>query len=354
MNLIDETLKNIRPPDKESMKQAALRQAQLTKPRGSLGMLEDLSIQIAGIMRRPLPEINHKVILTMAADHGVAGEGVSLYPQEVTRQMVLNFLNGGAAINVLGSLVGARLTVVDMGVRGGLDPHEGLVCKMVDFGTASMLQGPAMTRAQAVDSITGGIEVVRSELEKGMDIVGVGEMGIGNSTAASAIISAVTGEPPSSVTGRGTGIGDDRLKLKIDVISRALELNRPDKDDALDVLSRVGGFEIGGMAGAMLAAAAAGVPVVIDGLISGSAALIAEGLSPHIKDYLIASHLSAEPGHAVCLKHLGLKPLVDLNLRLGEGTGAALGIFLCEAAVKTLAQMATFEEAEVSDMKGGG
>jgi len=258
MNLIDETIKNIRPPDKESMKQAALRQAQLTKPRGSLGMLEDLSIQIAGIMRRPLPEINHKVILTMAADHGVAGEGVSLYPREVTRQMVLNFLNGGAAINVLGRLVGARLTVVDMGVQGGLDPHEGLVCKMVDFGTASMLQGPAMTRAQAMDSITGGIEVVRSELEKGMDIVGVGEMGIGNSTAASAIISAVTGKPPSSVTGRGTGIGDDRLKLKIDVISRALEINHPDKGDALDVLSRVGGFEIGGMAGAMLAAAAAG------------------------------------------------------------------------------------------------
>ena len=351
--MIEETIKNIRPPDKESMKQAALRQAQLTKPRGSLGVLEDLSIQIEGIMCRPLPEINHKVILTMAADHGVVAEGVSLYPQDVTRQMVLNFLNGGAAINVLGRLVGARLTVVDMGVKGGLDPHEGLVCKMVDFGTASMLRGPAMTRAQAMDSITGGIEVVRSELEKGMDIIGVGEMGIGNTTAASAIISAITGKTPQMVTGRGTGLDDEHLKLKIEIIRQALDLNKPDKNDALDVLSKVGGFEIGGMAGAMLAAAAAGVPVIIDGLISGSAALIATGLCPRLKPYLIASHLSAEPGHAACLKHLGLRPLLDLNLRLGEGTGAALGIFLCEAAVKTLAQMATFEEAEVSDMEGG-
>ena len=353
MKLIEETINKIRPLDKASMQEAALRQDSLTKPRGSLGMLESLSIQIAGIKRDPLPTLKNKAIITMAADHGVAEEGVSLYPQEVTRQMVLNFLSGGAAINVLGRLAGARVTVVDMGVKGGFPAMDGLVCKMVDFGTASMLKGPAMTRSQAVDSLRGGIEVVQTEIARGLDILGVGEMGIGNTTAASAIVSIVTGEPPQNVTGRGTGINDEQLKQKIVVISRALELNRPDKNDALDILAKVGGFEIGGMAGAMLAAAADGIPVVIDGLISGSAALIAEGLCPQVRDYLIASHLSVERGHAVCLQKLGLRPLVDLNLRLGEGSGAALGIFLCEAAVSALTQMATFLQAGVSDIEKG-
>ena len=353
MKLIEETINKIRPLDKASMQEAALRQDSLTKPRGSLGILESLSIQIAGIRRDPLPALKNKAIITMAADHGVAEEGVSLYPQEVTRQMVLNFLSGGAAINVLGRLAGARVTVVDMGVKGGFPAMDGLVCKMVDFGTASMLKGPAMTRCQAVDSIWGGIEAVQTEIARGLDILGVGEMGIGNTTAASAIVSVITGEPPQNVTGRGTGINDEQLNQKIAVISRALELNRPDKNDALDILAKVGGFEIGGMAGAMLAAAAAGIPVVIDGLISGSAALIAEGLCPQVRDYLIASHLSVERGHAVCLQKLGLRPLVDLNLRLGEGSGAALGIFLCEAAVSTLTQMATFSQAGVSDIEKG-
>lgn len=351
MKLIEETINKIQPLDKVSMQEAAFRQDRLTKPRGSLGILESLSIQIAGIRRDPLPSLKNKVIVTMAADHGVVEEGVSLYPQEVTRQMVLNFLSGGAAINILGRLAGARVIVVDMGVKGGFPVMEGLVCKMVDFGTASMLKGAAMTRSQAVDSIRGGIEAVQAEIAKGLDILGVGEMGIGNTTAASAIISTVTGEPPQNVTGRGTGIGDEQLKQKIHIISRALELNRPDKNDALDILAKVGGFEIGGMAGGMLAAAAAGVPIVIDGLISGSAALIAEGLCPQVRDYLIASHLSVERGHAVCLDRLGLRPLVDLNLRLGEGSGAALGIFICEAAVSTLTQMATFSEAGVSDIQ---
>jgi nicotinate-nucleotide--dimethylbenzimidazole phosphoribosyltransferase len=350
MKLLEETIKSIRPLDAEAMDKASGRQEQLTKPRGSLGILENLSIQIAGIKRDPLPQINHKVVITMAADHGVVEEGVSLYPQEVTRQMVLNFLSGGAAINVLGRLTGARVIVVDMGVKGGFPAMDGLVCKMVDFGTANMCKGPAMTRAQAIDSLQGGIEAVQAETGKGMDILGVGEMGIGNTTAASAIISAVTGRPPENVTGRGTGISDEQLRLKTGIIKQALAVNKPDKNDALDILAKVGGFEIGGMAGAMLAAAAAGVPVVIDGLISGSAALIATGLCPQVKDYLIASHLSVEQGHAVCHDHLGLRPLVDLNLRLGEGTGSAFGIFICEAAVKTLTQMATFSEAGVSDI----
>jgi nicotinate-nucleotide--dimethylbenzimidazole phosphoribosyltransferase len=350
MTLLQDTIVRIRPLDAAAMEKAAVRQGQLTKPRGSLGVLENLSIQIAGIRRNPLPEIGHKVVITMAADHGVVEEGVSLYPQEVTRQMVLNFLSGGAAINVLGRLTGARVIVVDMGVKGGFPAMDGLVCKMVDFGTANMCRGPAMTRAQAVDSLQGGIEAVQAESSKGLDILGVGEMGIGNTTAASAIISTVTGRPPEDVTGRGTGIGDDQLKLKTRIIAQALAVNKPDKNDAIDILSKVGGFEIGGMAGAMLAAAAAGVPVVIDGLISGSAALIATGICPQVKDYLLASHLSVEQGHVICLDHLGLRPLVDLNLRLGEGTGAAFGIFICEAAVKTLTQMATFSEAGVSDI----
>jgi nicotinate-nucleotide--dimethylbenzimidazole phosphoribosyltransferase len=350
MSLLEETINRIRPLDVAAMDKAAARQEQLTKPRGSLGMLESLSIQIAGARRNALPEIAHKAVITMAADHGVVDEGVSLYPQEVTRQMVLNFLSGGAAINVLGRLTGARVIVVDMGVKGGFPPTDGLICKMVGFGTANMCLGPAMTRAQAFDSLQGGIEVVQAEIGNGLDILGVGEMGIGNTTSASAIISAVTGQSPETVTGRGTGIGDEQLQKKIEVIERALSVNKPDKNDALDILTKVGGFEIGGMAGAMLAAAAAGIPVVADGLISTSAALIAAGLCPQARDYLIASHLSVERGHAICLDHLGLRPLVDLNLRLGEGTGAAFGIFICEAAVKTLTQMATFSQAGVTDI----
>lgn len=351
MKMLQETINNIHPLDEASMKKAAVRQQQLTKPRGSLGVLENLSIQIAGIKRDPMPEITDKLIVTLAADHGVMEEGVSLYPQEVTRQMVLNLVNGGAAINVLGKLAGARVMVVDMGVKGGFTAMNGLVCKMVDFGTANMCRGPAMTRSQAVDSLRGGIEVIQAESGKGLDILGVGEMGIGNTTSASAIIAAITGEAPEKVTGRGTGIGDDQLKQKIDVVRKALEINKPDKSDAIDVLSKVGGFEIGGMAGAMLAAASKGIPVVIDGLISASAALIAAGLCPQVRSYMIASHLSVERGHGVCLEHLGLRPLVDLNLRLGEGTGAAFGVFICEAAVRTLTQMATFSDAGITDIQ---
>lgn len=349
--MLEETLKNIRQPDVAAMKMASERQNQLTKPRGSLGVLESLSIQIAGIQRKPLPVIKNRLIITMAADHGVASERVSLYPQEVTRQMVLNFLNGGAAINILGRLVDARLLVVDMGVNGGFPPTDGLICKMIDFGTANIFNGPAMTRTQAIDCLESGIDVLNSEVEKGVDIVAVGEMGIGNTTSAGAIISAITGRSPKYVTGKGTGIGDEQLHHKIGVIQHALMINKPDKSDAIDVLAKVGGFEIGGMAGVMLAAAANSIPVVIDGYISGAAALIAYTLNPQVRDYLIASHLSAERGHRVCLDYIGLEPLIDLNLRLGEGTGAALGIFICQAAVDLLTQMTTFTQAGVTDIE---
>jgi nicotinate-nucleotide--dimethylbenzimidazole phosphoribosyltransferase len=350
MTRLENIINAIMPLDAAAMEKARHRQDQLTKPRGSLGTLEKLSIQIAGIRREPIPQLKNKAIITMAADHGVASRGVSLYPQEVTTQMVLNFLQGGAAINVLSRSIGARVIVVDMGVAGQLPVSDGLICKMIDRGTRDMCSGPAMTRKQAIDSIEAGIDIVENEVKRGLDIVGTGEMGIGNTTAASAIISVIAGQPVAEVTGRGTGIGDGQLEHKIKMIELALSINKPDLKDAIDVLTKVGGFEIGGLAGAILAAAANHIPVVVDGFISGSAAIIAAGICPAAKDYMIAAHLSVERGHAVCLKYLGLDPLLDLDMRLGEGTGAALGIFLADAAVNLLAQMATFPEAGVSDI----
>jgi nicotinate-nucleotide--dimethylbenzimidazole phosphoribosyltransferase len=332
------------------MAAARQRQDNLTKPRGSLGRLEELSIQIAGIAGQVSPSLEHKAIFTMAADHGVVAEGVTLYPQEVTRQMVFNFLGGGAAINVLAKHIGARVIVVDIGVAGGFEPLPGLVCKMIDFGTKNMAQGPAMTRQQALYTLQAGIELIENEKSNGLDIVGAGDMGLGNTTASSAIFAAVSGYPPSQTTGHGTGIDDEQLANKVKVIERALAANNPNSKDAIDVLSKVGGFEIGGLAGVMLAGAAHKIPVVIDGFVSGAAALIATTICPQARDYLIASHVSAESGHPLMLDFLGLKPLLNLSMRLGEGTGAALGISLAEAAAKLLSHMATFGEAGVSDI----
>jgi len=348
---LDTILKEIKPLDSSAMAAAQSRQNSLTKPHGSLGRLEELSIQLAGIKGTASPKLEHKSIIIMAADHGVTAEMVSLYPQEVTRQMVLNFLKGGAAINVMAGQIGARVIVVDMGVKGGFQPLPGLLCKMIDFGTQNMTQGPAMTRQQAVDAIEAGIQAVEAEMAKRVDIIGTGDMGIGNTTASSAIFAVMSGKQPKKITGRGTGIGDKQLTHKIKIIERALSINKPNPKDPLDVLSRVGGFEIGGLVGVILAGAAYRIPVVIDGFISGAAALIASSLSPQAKDYLIAAHLSAEAGHELLLLFLGLKPLVNLNMRLGEGTGAIIGIFLADAAARTLSQMATFAQAGVSEAK---
>jgi nicotinate-nucleotide--dimethylbenzimidazole phosphoribosyltransferase len=350
-NSLPQVLKQIKPLDKKAMEAAKARQNELTKPKGSLGRLEELSIKVAGIKGKIVHGFERKAIVTMAADHGVVEEGVTLYPQEVTRQMVFNFLNGGAGINVLARLVDARVVVVDMGVVGGFEPHPNLVCKMMDFGTRNMTKGPAMTKQQAVDAIESGIAVVEAEIAKELDIVGTGDMGIGNTTASSAIAAAITGEPAEKVTGRGEGLDDKQLAHKVKVVQKALDINKPDSQDPLDVLSKVGGFEIGGLAGVMLGATAHRIPVVIDGFISGAAALIATGLAPELKDYLIAAHLSAESGHKVILQRLGLTPLLSLEMRLGEGTGAALGIVIVEAAVKTLAEMATFVEAGISEAR---
>ena len=346
--LLTNTIEMIKPLDEGAMAEARARQDRLTKPQGSLGRLEELSIQLAGIQGKPIPQIRHKAIITMAGDHGVVAEGVSAFPQEVTAQMVYNFLGGGAGINVITRQVGARIIVVDMGVVTELEPDPQLLSRKIAPGTQNMSQGPAMTREQAAKAIETGIEIVTTEVAKGLDIVGTGDMGIGNTTASSAVCAVMTGKPVAEVTGRGTGIADKQLTHKVKVISRALAVNRPDPKQPLDVLAKVGGFEIGGLVGVMLAAAAHRVPVVIDGFISGAAALIATALSPELKDFLIAAHVSAEAGHRLLLKYLGLKPLLDLGMRLGEGTGAALGIFLAEAAARILAEMSTFAEARVS------
>ena len=331
------------------MEEARKRQDELTKPAGSLGRLEEVSIKIAGIQGKGKPQIKHKAMIVMAGDHGVVDEKVGNWPREVTAQMVENFLHGGAGINVLSKQVGARVVFVDMGVASDLKPDKQLVVKKVDYGTKNMCLGPAMTTEQAVKSLEAGIEIVNAEVKNGLDIVGTGDMGIGNTTASSAIFAALSGKTAAEVAGRGTGITDEQLKHKIDVIKRALDKNKPNPVKPLDVLAKVGGFEIGGLAGVMLGAAAAHIPVVIDGFISGAAALIATALSLQVKDYIIASHMSAEAGHAAMLSYLGLKPLLQLDLRLGEGTGAAIGIFIAEAGVRTLGEMATFAEAAVDE-----
>jgi nicotinate-nucleotide--dimethylbenzimidazole phosphoribosyltransferase len=335
--------------DEAAMAAARARQNMLTKPAGSLGRLEELSIQLAGILGREIPVIKDKVIITMAGDHGVVAEGVSAFPQEVTPQMVLNFLHGGAAINVLARHVGARITIVDMGVAADMEPHPSLVIKKIAHGTANMTVGPAMTREQAGQAVLAGVEVVEAEIARGLDIVGTGDMGIGNTTPSAAIAAALTGIEPAKLAGRGTGVDDEGLKRKVDAIERALAINNPDPEDGLDVLAKVGGFEIGGLAGVILGAAANHKPVMVDGFISTAAAMIAVTIAPAVRPYLISAHRSQEYGHSQMVAWLGLKPLVDLDFRLGEGTGAALGISFAEAACKILAEMATFSEAGVSD-----
>ncbi len=347
--MLDKIIARIQEPDQKAAQAARARQDTLTKPQGSLGRLEELSIQLAGIYRQPIPSIKDKVIVTMAGDHGVVAEGVSAFPQEVTPQMVYNFLNGGAAINVLARHVGARIVVVDMGVASDFEPHPSLVIKKVAKGTANMAQGPAMTRAQAEQAILAGVEVVEAEIQRGLDIVGTGDMGIGNTTPSAAIAAALTGEPPAKIAGRGTGVDDEGLKRKVSAIERALAVNQPNPKDGLDVLAKVGGFEIGGLAGVILGAAANGKPVMVDGFISTAAAMIAVAVAPAARPYLISAHRSKEVGHGIMLDWLGLKPLFDLDMRLGEGTGAALGMSVAEAACKILAEMATFGEAGVSE-----
>lgn len=335
--------------DEASMALAHERQSRLTKPAGSLGILEELSVQVAGIVGDPRPSVTRKAVIVMAGDHGVARQGVSAYPPEVTPQMVMNFLTGGAAINALARQAGARVTIVDMGVAADLPPHPGLIDRKVAKGTADFTRGPAMTADQAEQALRAGIEVVAAEHHAGLDLVGTGDMGIGNTTPSAAIIAALSGLPVNQVTGRGTGVDDKGLSHKVAAIETALRVNRPNPKDAFDVLCKVGGFEIAGLAGVIIGAASKRVPVVIDGFISGAAAVIAAGLAPEVKPFLIASHRSVEKGHKAMLDLLGLRPLLDLHMQLGEGTGAAIAFNVVEAAVRALDEMATFDEAGVSE-----
>jgi nicotinate-nucleotide--dimethylbenzimidazole phosphoribosyltransferase len=346
---LQQIIKQIGLLDPKAMAAAQARQNTLTKPPGSLGRLEDLAIQVAGITGETLPTIKDKVVVVMAGDHGVVAEGVSAYPSEVTPQMVLNMLRGRAAINVLAKHYGVRVVLVDMGVAAELEPHEKLIDKKVRLGTSNMAKGPAMSREEAEIAVLNGASVVGVEIEKGLDVLATGDMGIGNTTPSAAIAAVLTGKSVPEIVGRGTGVDDEGLKRKISVIETAIELNQPDAKDGLDVLAKVGGFEIGGLAGAILATAAHHRPVVIDGFISTAAAMIAVSLCPRVRDYLIAGHCSEEQGHRLMLQWLGKDPLVDLNFRLGEGTGAVTAISLLEASCKILAEMATFSEAGVSD-----
>lgn len=340
-------IEKIEPVDQDLMEEAQKRLDFLTKPQGSLGRLEELAKKLVGITREKDPKVDKKVVIVMAGDHGIVAEGVSAFPQEVTPQMVYNFIRGGAAINVLAKHVGAEVVVVDMGIATDLEDDSGVISKKIGYGTKNFAKGPAMTREEAVQAIEAGIEVVESI--ENLNILATGEMGIGNTTPSSAIIATFSDCSVEEVTGRGTGVDDEGLKKKVAAIEKGLALNKPDPEDALDVLSKVGGFEIAGLAGCVLAAAANKIPVVIDGFISTAGALIATELAPTAKEYIIASHMSEEIGHRLMLERMGLTPLLDLGFRLGEGTGAALAMGLVEAGAKILKEMATFADAGVSE-----
>ena len=336
--------------DAGAMDLARARQARLTKPAGSLGRLEELSIRLAGMTGRLDPPLRDAVVFTLAADHGVAAEGVSAYPREVTAQMVLNFLRGGAAINVLAREVGARVVVADVGVDADLPSDPGLRAIKVRRGTANIARGPAMTVDEASQAIEAGRDLVRAELQAGLDVALTGDMGIANTTSSAALICAFTGLSPAVVIGRGTGVDDEGLMRKRDAVGRALAINAGAiAAGPLEALAAVGGLEIAGLVGVVLEAARERKPVIIDGFISGAAALAATALDPAVAGYLIASHRSQELGHGAVLERLGLAPLLDLDLRLGEGTGAALALPLVRASVRLLNEMATFGEAGVSE-----
>lgn len=352
MSLLDRTLEKIFPQDSGSRNAAKDRLDNLALPHWALGDLMDLAIDIAGMTRTIKPVVTRKAIITMAADHGVVAENVSKYPQEVTPQMVYNFVRGGAGINALAGQAGAQIFVVDMGVAADLRElaEAGkIINKKVGLGTGNIAVGPAMSKAMAKRAIESGIEIA-DDLAERFDLFGTGDMGIGNTTPSTAIAAVCTGKSVEELTGRGTGLDDTQLEHKISVIKRALEVNKPDAKDGIDILAKVGGFEIGGIAGLILGCAANKKPILVDGFISTAAALIACRIEPFVKDYLIFSHRSVEPGHKAMQEALGCKkPLLDLNFRLGEGTGAAVAMNLVEGAVAILTQVATFAEASVAE-----
>ena len=350
MGLLEETMEGIAPVESSLVDKARERLDSLTKPRGSLGRLEEAASRMVAITGRLRPVIWEKTIFTFAADHGVAEEGVSAYPQEVTEQMVLNFLRGGAGINVLARHAGARVVVVDIGVKCDFGSPEGLVRRKVVRGSANMRKGPAMSPEETRRCVETGVEIAREYARSGA-IFGTGDMGIANTTPSSAMAALFTGRPVEEVTGRGTGVSDEVLARKIEVIKDAIDTNNPDPRDPMDVLSKVGGPEIAGICGLVLGAAARRIPVVVDGFISTAGALAAFEMRPEVRDYLFFAHRSVERGHAAMLERMRARPLLDLEMRLGEGTGAALAMTIIEAGLKIYNEMATFEEAGVSEEK---
>jgi nicotinate-nucleotide--dimethylbenzimidazole phosphoribosyltransferase len=350
MSLLDETLAAIRPLDANAAAAARARQDGLTKPRGSLGALEDVSVQLAGLAGRcPPPLPDPATVAVFAGDHGVHAQGVTPWPQEVTAQMVANFVAGGAVINALAAQSGAEVVVVDVGVAADVDPVPGLLVRKIARGTRDMTREPAMTRAETRAAIEAGIGVAGDLVAGGTRCLITGDMGIANTTPAAALIAAFTGAAPADVTGRGTGVDDTTLTRKVGVVARALARHHPDPADPLGVLAGVGGFEHAALAGYVLGAAAARVPVVLDGVIACAAALAARALAPDSIAAMIAGHRSVEPGASVALDALGLAPLVDLRMRLGEGSGAMLALPIVQGAVRVLRDVATFDAAGVTE-----
>jgi nicotinate-nucleotide--dimethylbenzimidazole phosphoribosyltransferase len=347
-SVFNQTIAGIGGLDEAAVREAKRRLDRLTKPPGSLGRLEEIAARVAGMTGTLQPDLAKKAVVVMAGDHGVCAEGVSAFPAEVTPQMVLNFLNGGAAVNVLARHAGADVVCVDVGVNADLSHPDLIDCK-VRKGTGNIAVGPAMSREEAVRAIEAGILVVDRLARQGYGLLATGEMGIGNTTPSSAIFVALTGADIEAAVGRGTGIGDEALARKRDVVRRAIEANRPDRDDPLDVLAKVGGLEIAGLVGVILGAAVSRIPVVVDGFISSVAALAASRLAPLSAHYMLPSHLSQERGHRLLTEHLGLQPILGLDMRLGEGTGAVLAFSIVEAAIKLMNEMATFESAGVSE-----
>jgi len=349
MTELSQIISQIEPLDPAWLEKAQERLDSLTKPRGSLGRLEELAARYVAITREPMAPLEKKWVVVFAADHGVVAEGVSAYPQDVTYQMVLNFLRGGAGINVLARHVGARVAVVDIGVNHDFGQMPDLIVRKVAYGSRNMAQEPALTREEAVQALLVGVELAEQATASGMDAMAAGDMGIGNTTPAAALASVFTGRPVAAVTGRGTGIEDQALRHKVAVINRALALHKPSAEDPVGALAAVGGLEIAGIAGLILGTAAARRPLMLDGFIATAGALVAAALAPAVTGYLIAAHRSVEPGHQIMLDFLGLKPLLNMQMRLGEGTGAALGLNLLEAGVRIYREMATFGEAGVAE-----
>lgn len=343
----------IKPLDLAAMEKCQLRLDNLTKPLGSLHSFEHLALQMAGITGNARPRNLKKSIILMAGDHGVAAEGVSAYPQQVTAQMVDNFCNGGAAINVFAQHVEADLVLVDMGVAADLSNYEKILHKKIAYGTNNIAKGPAMTREQAKQAIEAGMEIASHEIAKGARVLGLGEMGIANTTASTAIIACYAQEGLATLVGHGTGISEEALHKKVQVIQTALEVNHPDREDPIGVLSSLGGFEIAGLVGVILGAAAGGAAVVVDGLITSAAALLAVEIAPQVKNFLIGSHYSVEPAHKIALDLIGVPAYLHLDMRLGEGTGAALGMSLINASLHVINDMKTFGEAEVAVAQDG-